>query len=54
MEDEGNRFTHLTNASVQKKHPDFKKEKENTIWSLEKFEALIKFLFFNLINFSIF
>lgn len=40
MEEEGNRFTHLTNASVQKKHPDFQKEKENTIWSLEKFEVI--------------
>jgi len=40
IEDEGNRFTHLTNASVQKKHPDFQKEKENTIWSLEKFEVI--------------
>eukprot|EP00357_Protocruzia_adherens_P016339 CAMPEP_0115017808 /NCGR_PEP_ID=MMETSP0216-20121206/28364_1 /TAXON_ID=223996 /ORGANISM="Protocruzia adherens, Strain Boccale" /LENGTH=753 /DNA_ID=CAMNT_0002388749 /DNA_START=129 /DNA_END=2390 /DNA_ORIENTATION=+ len=29
--------THLTNAAVQKKHPDFKEKKEDTIWNLEQF-----------------
>ena len=33
------RYTHLTNASVQKKHPSFQAEKEKTIWDMNKFES---------------
>jgi len=32
------RVIHLTNAAVQKKHPDFKAKKEETIWSMETFK----------------
>lgn len=38
-EDVNQKFTHLTNAAIQKKHPDFEKDKENTIWSVEKYEV---------------
>lgn len=33
--------THLTNASVQKSHPKFKEMKEDTIWSVEKFQEYL-------------
>ena len=33
------RVIHLTNAAIQKKHPDFKEKKEETIWSMEAFKA---------------
>ncbi len=33
-DDTSEKYTHLTNAAVQKKHPNFKAEKENTIWSI--------------------
>lgn len=39
--DESERYTHLTNAFVQKKHPNFHLLKENTIWSMQKFEQYV-------------
>lgn len=35
MDDEKNRYKHLTNAAVQKKHPSFGASKESTIWSMQ-------------------
>jgi len=35
------RIIHLTNAAVQKKHPDFKAKKEETIWGMEKFRQYV-------------
>jgi hypothetical protein len=35
-------YTHLTNAAVQKKHPDFKDQKEDTIWSMPQMEQYVK------------
>ena len=31
-------YTHLTNNSIQKKHPSYKEEKEGLIWSMAQFE----------------
>jgi hypothetical protein len=53
VENEEDRYIHLTNAAVQKKHPDFKKEKENTIWSIEKFHVKKKNVFlFHILTFK--
>lgn len=35
------RVIHLTNAAVQKKHPDFKAKKEDTIWSMDTFKSYV-------------
>jgi len=35
-------ITHLTNNSVQKKHPQYYANKENSIWSMTKFEDYSK------------
>lgn len=32
----GDNFVHLTNAAIQKKHPDYKAKFEETIWSMER------------------
>lgn len=32
------KFTHLTNNAIQKNHPNYKLMKEDTIWSMIKFE----------------
>lgn len=37
--DAGNRFAHLTNACVQKTHPDYKQRRGQHIWSLAEAEA---------------
>ena len=37
----GDNFVHLTNAAIQKKHPDYKEKKEETIWSMEKLSEFI-------------
>eukprot|EP00825_Cyclidium_porcatum_P008465 TRINITY_DN14215_c0_g1_i3.p2 TRINITY_DN14215_c0_g1~~TRINITY_DN14215_c0_g1_i3.p2 ORF type:complete len:335 (+),score=89.96 TRINITY_DN14215_c0_g1_i3:145-1149(+) len=36
-----NKFAHLTNAAVQKKHPKFQTEKETSIWSMKQFEEYL-------------
>ncbi|EAS06053.1 tubulin-tyrosine ligase family protein (macronuclear) [Tetrahymena thermophila SB210] len=41
VDDNNEKFTHLTNAAIQKKHPNFQKNKENTIWSVERFEKYV-------------
>ncbi len=33
---------HLTNNSVQKKHPEYSSRKEESIWSMQKFEDHLK------------
>lgn len=38
LETKEQRARHLTNASVQKWHPNYKKEKESTIWSMQQFK----------------
>jgi hypothetical protein len=35
-------ITHLTNNSVQKKHPDYYTNKENSIWGMNKFEEYLE------------
>lgn len=35
----GNRFMHLTNASVQKKHPAYKEKFADSLWGLDRMEA---------------
>ncbi|CAD8171547.1 unnamed protein product [Paramecium pentaurelia] len=42
MDDEKNRYKHLTNAAIQKKHPSFNQSKESTIWSMQQFEQYLK------------
>ncbi|CAD8175107.1 unnamed protein product [Paramecium pentaurelia] len=42
MDDEKNRYKHLTNAAVQKKHPSFIQSKESTIWSMQQLEQYLK------------
>ncbi|CAK81018.1 unnamed protein product (macronuclear) [Paramecium tetraurelia] len=41
MDDEKNRYKHLTNAAIQKKHPSFSSSKESTIWSMQQFEQYL-------------
>lgn len=36
MEDTENLAAHLTNQYVQKKHPDYKAKKDDTVWSFEQ------------------
>jgi hypothetical protein len=35
-------YTHLTNAAIQKNHPDFQELKEDTIWSMQKMEEYVR------------
>lgn len=35
LENEANKYTHLTNAAVQKYHPDYELYKEDTIWDMK-------------------
>ena len=35
------RFVHLTNASVQKKHPDYKAKHKDSLWSFKRLEAAL-------------
>jgi len=35
IEDNESRFSHISNAAIQKKHPDFKEKKEDSIWTME-------------------
>jgi len=35
------KYAHLTNNSIQKKHPDFANFKEESIWSMSKFETYL-------------
>ncbi|CAD8180002.1 unnamed protein product [Paramecium octaurelia] len=41
MDDEKNRYKHLTNAAIQKKHPSFSSSKESTIWSMQQLEQYL-------------
>jgi len=38
FEGKNGQITHLTNNSIQKKHPDYYTKKENSIWSMKQFE----------------
>ncbi|KRX01017.1 hypothetical protein PPERSA_09623 [Pseudocohnilembus persalinus] len=41
--DQNLQLTHLTNAAIQKNHPDYQSNKDDSIWSMEQFqEYLIK------------
>nr|XP_015822474.2 protein polyglycylase TTLL10 isoform X1 [Nothobranchius furzeri] len=37
--------THLTNQYIQKKHPLYSVQKEDTVWSMEKFNAYVNYKF---------
>lgn len=41
FEENNAKFIHLTNNSIQKKHPKYSEIKEETIWSMERFENYV-------------
>lgn len=41
FEQPNGKFVHLTNNSIQKKHPEYSKVKEETIWTMEMFEEFL-------------
>jgi len=41
LDDHNERCAHLTNAAIQKKHPDFKMYKEDTIWNMMQFKKYL-------------
>lgn len=41
FEEPQGKFIHLTNNSVQKKHPNYANAKEETIWDMKRFEEYL-------------
>ena len=41
FEEPKGKFIHLTNNSVQKKHPNYSNTKEETIWDMQRFEEYL-------------
>lgn len=41
FEEDDGKLIHLTNNSVQKKHPNYSKLKEETIWTMARFEEYL-------------